>query len=410
MDLQHGLVETVDVERWGSERPLFILVLISSIVLWILFAVSIIGIIYAGMIGVFLFVSHVVFITHLRGSAVRLGPDQMTDLYERVGYLSQRVGLDKTPAAYVMQAGGALNALATKLFSTNFIVLYSDLLEACGDNTEARDMIIAHELGHLKAGHLRGLWFLLPGLIVPFLGSAYSQAREYTSDRYGFAACQDKKAALLGMAILAAGGELGPKVNLRSLAGQGNDLNSTWMTLGRWLSSHPPLADRIVAVAPELVSHGIPRYRGALGAAALILCLLVVPPFAAFGFGKQIMASVKQAKTQAQTAELSSQEENSPRMTPEEIDAATRQAWKDMDELSAVVEEYRVKTGEVPASSDALVTAWLLTKPESRPPLDPFDGYNYGYDANGSNHDYVIWSSGPSAESKEDDLVYRPSR
>ena len=141
MDLQDELVETVEVERWPTERPLFFLVLISSIVLWILFTISIIGIVYAGMLGVFFFVSHVVFITHLRGSAVRLGPEQMPELYDRVEYLSQRIGLAKTPAVYVMQAGGALNALATKLFSANFIVLFSDLLEACGENTEARDIL-----------------------------------------------------------------------------------------------------------------------------------------------------------------------------------------------------------------------------------------------------------------------------
>ena len=132
MDLQDKLVEMVDVERWPTERPLFILVLISSIVLWVLFTISIIGIVYAGMLGLFFFVSHVVFITHLRGSAVRLGPEQMPELYDRVEYLSQRIDLDKMPAVYVMQAGGALNALATKLFSANFIVLFSDYLYPVG--------------------------------------------------------------------------------------------------------------------------------------------------------------------------------------------------------------------------------------------------------------------------------------
>jgi hypothetical protein len=46
-----------------------------------------------------------------------------------------------------MQAGGNLNAFATRFRKANFVVLYSELLSACGDNTAARDMIIAHELG-----------------------------------------------------------------------------------------------------------------------------------------------------------------------------------------------------------------------------------------------------------------------
>jgi hypothetical protein len=42
------------------------------------------------------------------------------------------------------------------------IVLYSDSLEACGDDTAARDVIIAQELGHISAGHVRSHWFLMP--------------------------------------------------------------------------------------------------------------------------------------------------------------------------------------------------------------------------------------------------------
>ena len=80
---------------------------------------------------VFLFLSHVVMVAYIRGSAVRLGPNQLPDLYERVRILSARVGIEKEPEAYLMQAGGALNAFATKFMRSDMIVIYSDLLEAC---------------------------------------------------------------------------------------------------------------------------------------------------------------------------------------------------------------------------------------------------------------------------------------
>ena len=105
----------------------------------------------------------------------------------------------------MLQTGGALNALATKLFGSNLIVLYSDLVEACDENEAALDMIVAHELGHIKAGHLRFMWFLLPGMMVPFLGTAYSRAREFTCDRYGFSGAGGGDGALRGLAILSAG-------------------------------------------------------------------------------------------------------------------------------------------------------------------------------------------------------------
>ena len=234
-------------DRWPSERPLRVLVWLAAVGLWIALAVSLVGIAYAVFLGIFFFIAHIMFITHLRGNAVRLSPDQMPELYERVAALSGRIGLRKVPDAYVVQAGGALNALATKFLRSNFIVLYSDLLEACGDNTDARDFIIAHELGHLHAGHLRLRWLLLPGLFIPFLGTAYSRACEYTCDRYGFATSTDTERALDGLCILAAGGSHGPRVNRRSLVAQRSDLNTIWMKIGHWLSTHPPIAHRLAA-------------------------------------------------------------------------------------------------------------------------------------------------------------------
>lgn len=406
MDSNEIVNDAVNVQRWPTETPLFVLVLLSAIACWIVLALTIIGFVYAGMLGIFFFVSHVAFIAHLRGSAVRIGPDQMPELYERVQYLSRRVRLKAAPTAYVMQAGGTLNALATKFFSSNFVVLFSDLIEACGDNAEARDMIIAHELGHLKAGHLKGLWFLLPGMFIPFLGSAYCRAREYTCDRYGFAVCQDRRAALVGMSILAAGGVNGPKVNLGAFANQGNDLNTTWMTLGRWLSTHPPLADRIVAVDPSLAANKNSRLGGAIGAVALLGCLVVAPLVGSFVMMPKWINAIKEANADFADTEELPYPSAVHGLSPAQIAEATRQAWSDMEQLNTVIEKYRLQTGEVPENYDVVHAAWKIFRPDSEPPVDPFDGYGYGYEKIGSS--YVIWSEGPSVESDEDDLVFRP--
>src|SRR5262249_50813733 len=152
------------------------------------------------------------------------------------------------------QHDGALNAFAMRFLRAHMIVLFSDLLEACGENTAARDMIIGHELGHIRAGHLRGRWLLMPASFVPFLGSALSRAREYTCDRYGSAAAGDPDGALLGLTILSAGGRYGPLVTRAALVEQRRDLASAWMHLGEWLGSHPPLSRRLCALAPELAA------------------------------------------------------------------------------------------------------------------------------------------------------------
>lgn len=267
----------VRIDPWPTEGLLKFLVLAFSAMVWLGLTISIFGLLYVALFGVIFFVGHVIFISSIRGNGIRLGPDQLPDLYNAVDRLAKQMGFEKTPEAYLLQAGGILNALATKFFKAQMIVLYSDLIEACGDNAAARDMIIAHELGHLKEGHLRWHWFMLPGFMVPFLGSALSRAREYTSDRYGMAYCGNREGGLRGLAVLAAGSERGPKVNFQAMARQVEDLNTGWMTLGTWLSSHPSLSHRVIALENSLKPEGYTGQRGLLRALGIIGAVYVVP-------------------------------------------------------------------------------------------------------------------------------------
>jgi Zn-dependent protease with chaperone function len=277
--MTHSTVRSHDriaVARWPSERPLFLVALLVSLALWLVAIMSVVGLFYAVIFGVLFFVMHLAFVAHVRGSAVRLGPDQFPDLHAAIERIAQRMGLDPVPDAYLMQAGGALNAFATRFLRRHIVVLFSDLLEACGENTGARDMIIAHELGHVRAGHLRWHWVLLPANLIPFLSQALSRAREYTCDRYGLAGAGSTDQALLGLAILSAGAKHGPLVNRQAFVSQRSFLNSGWMTIGTWLATHPPLSQRMVALDPTLAGSTRLRSTGALRAAA-ILGLILLP-------------------------------------------------------------------------------------------------------------------------------------
>jgi Zn-dependent protease with chaperone function len=223
---------TITIEPWPGERPLFLLALLVSLALWLLATITVIGLVYGAIFGLFFFVMHLAFVAYVRGNAVRLGPDQFPEIHSTVVRLAGRIGLDPVPEAYLMQAGGSLNAFATRFLRTHMVVLFSDLLEACGDNTAARDMIIAHELGHVHRGHLKWHWVLLPAHLIPFLAQALSRAREYTCDRYGLAGAGSTEGALLGLAILSAGGTHGPLVNRRVFVAQRGALNTGWMTIG----------------------------------------------------------------------------------------------------------------------------------------------------------------------------------
>jgi Zn-dependent protease with chaperone function len=382
------------VRRWETEIPLLILVILVSIVMWIAVAVSMIGIFYAAFLSVFFLLAQVGFVAHLRGSAIKLGPQQMPELHARVVAIASRIGLAKVPDAYLMQAGGTLNAMATKLFRSNFIILYSDLVEACGDDAEAVDFIVGHELGHLKAGHLRFQWVIILGRLFPFIGSAYSRAREYTADRYGLAGINDPHAATRGLTVLAAGGGHARRVNLAAMMQQRHDMTSVWMTIGRWMSTHPPLVDRIAELDRSAGGERIVSTRAVLGAAGLIAVAFVLPIAGGGFFLRKFMAKIQQQ--QAAVAQTSSAAPERPKVIVADVPAAVARAQKEMRELADTADKYLALTGRYPEDSESLYAMWRLDHPRDPEPRDPFDATRYGYTSEDGK--YEIWSLGAFQE------------
>lgn len=79
------------------------------------------------------------------------------------------------------------------------------MVDALEDHPGALNFYIGHELGHIHRKHL--IWgpVLFPAAILPVIGAAYSRAREYTCDNYGFACCEDQRDAMIGLSVLSAG-------------------------------------------------------------------------------------------------------------------------------------------------------------------------------------------------------------
>jgi Zn-dependent protease with chaperone function len=441
----------VRVHRARGERRLFPVVLLVALAIWAVLAISVIGLVYALLIGLVLFVMHVVFVAHLRGSAVRLGPEQLPDLYERVGRLARRLGLERRPEAYVMHAGGTLNAMATRFRGAGMIVLYSELIEACGNNTDALDFMIAHELGHLRGGHLRWRWLLLPGLLVPFLGSAYTRGCEYTCDRYGVAVCKSRQRGLEGLLLVAAGPQQAPNLNRRTLARQIEDLDTVWMRIGEWLSTHPPLARRLASLEPALVPAARTASAATRGAVAAIALALLVPAVGGYAAWRYLGAGIVDlgrvepaapeptASARALPPRPASLPERSrpagpsatglpsarpptrasdgaPTVTAKQAPALARQssdpkraeAERDIKALADVVEKRRAGGQPLPVGSDGLYMAWAEVHPGQPEPRDPLNGRRYVFVARGT--DYLIVSLGRNVDDPADDVVYDSAR
>jgi Zn-dependent protease with chaperone function len=376
----------VRVERWPTELPLLVLVVMAAAGVWALLALSIFGIVYAAFIAVFLFLGHVGFIAYVRGSAVRVGPEQLPELDARVRELSARAGLPEPPAAYVMQAGGSLNAFATKLFRSRMIVLFSDLLDACGDDAAARDMIIGHELGHIRAGHLSWAWVIVPGLFVPFLGGAYMRARERTCDRYGAALCGDRDAAIHGLTILAAGGARAKRVNHAAFVRQLEDLDTGWMTLARWLAAYPPLAERVALVDPQRFATVMRTSgRGPARAIGLVAVAGLIPLAAGALFAIKMKPLFEQAFEQARL-EAERQQAQAPVVT-----LSADQVRQELERFSGAALAHLARHGALPADEAELYEAWRVENPGGEPPRD-LDGLYFGYHVGEAG--FVLWSVG----------------
>ena len=401
----------IPFRRIHGETALFVISLVLGIVLWlvILFLVAsslptgLFVLVYVLIVAVIYYGAQAAFTMHVRGNAARLGPDQFPELYERVTTLAGRMGIKRIPVAYLMQAGGALNALASRFLLSNMIVLYSDLMEACGDSDGARDMIIAHELGHVRAGHLRLRWLLLPSLVVPFLGLALSRAREYTCDRIGLSGAGDKEGALLGLSILAVGGKYGPHVSRQALVAQKRDLNTGWMTLGQWFSTHPPLAKRLAALDVSLDPEARSAAGGTLRALSIILGVLVILAGSIFLVARGPVFSLGRLlsfRGQSVTEDSSSAGPayRIPDTAGEDLAAA-------FAAIGAVLDKEASSGGSLPDDIDGLYTLWSQKKADEQMPIDPYDGQEIGYER--TDDGYKLWSSGPDgASGTDDDITY----
>jgi Zn-dependent protease with chaperone function len=408
--MTHSAVRTherIEIARWPSERPLFLLALLVSLVLWVIIIASLVGLFYAIIFGVLFFVMHLAFVAHVRGSAVRLGPDQFPDIHSAVVRIAQRMELDPVPDAYLMQAGGALNAFATRFLRRHLVVLYSDLLEACGESTGARDMIIAHELGHVRAGHLKWHWVLLPANFIPFLSQALSRAREYTCDRYGLAGAGSTDQALLGLAILSAGAKHGPLVNRKAFVAQRSFLKSGWMTIGTWLSTHPPLSQRMLALDPTLAGSTRLGFSGALLAAAIFAVILLPVGVAGWMGASKFSRFMEEATRKVgQKAGADTGPQAQPPRTAAEAQRDSAEAARGLAALGAFVDVERRGDLGLPANGSELRARWILKHDGEPIPRDPFDGGYYGYGKTGAL--FVLWSSGADGESDtKDDIVWR---
>jgi len=230
-----------------DEKVLFVVSITVSILVYALLVISVIGILYIAIFAAVGLVMHGLFIGYLRGNGVRVSEKQFPEVYQAARRLASQMDLNPMPQIYVLQAGGLLNAFATKFLGRNFVIVYSDILELAYEKGEsALDFVLAHELAHLKRKHLTWRLVLYPSAMIPFLSTAYSRACEYTCDRFG--AYYAPEGAVPGILVLAAGKKLYQNVDPKEFTKQASDETGFWVWLSEVFSTHPHLPKRLKAI------------------------------------------------------------------------------------------------------------------------------------------------------------------
>jgi Zn-dependent protease with chaperone function/Tfp pilus assembly major pilin PilA len=238
---------------YKHETPLFVISLVISLLVWLLLILGTLGIalIYVLFFFIFYLFAHSAVIAHIRGTAVRITPEQFPDLYQRVERCCQKITMEPIPEAYLMHGNGVFNAFATRFLGRDFIVLYSDIVDALDAHPDAVDFYIGHELGHLHRKHLQWRWVLWPAAILPLIGAGYSRAREYTCDLYGLACCENSESAVRGLSALAAGQKRWQSIDSRQYLEQVKETDGFWMSFHELIADYPWLVKRVARVSAK---------------------------------------------------------------------------------------------------------------------------------------------------------------
>jgi len=201
---------------------------------------------YVVLILLYVFFAKGLMIGRVRGNGVRLSERQFPEIYAIYRRQLASMGIRNEPALYCVQSNGILNAFAARVAFRNYVVMYSEILQAAYEEGEdAVSFVLAHELGHIKRNHPLKNLFIYPSFVLLPLRQAYSRACEFTCDRIGMS---QSPRGVQGLLVLAAGRHLSRRINCADYVERASQEKGFWVWFSQFLSSHPNLPRRVSRV------------------------------------------------------------------------------------------------------------------------------------------------------------------
>ncbi len=228
-----------------KEKTYFNILRVLAILLWVAIAATFIGIPYALLIGLVLWMVNGLLVAHLRSEGVQVSAEQFPELYQTFRDVLTTFNPKNEPELYVIQSNGVLNAFATRHSGRDFVVIFSSILDDYGYDSPEIRFLIGHELGHISAKHLLKRMLLAPAMILPWLPPAYSRACEASCDRYGALAAGDIDGAINAMMTLSAGKMPASKMSPAGFAQQHYQHRDFFVSWHELNSFYPTLSQRV---------------------------------------------------------------------------------------------------------------------------------------------------------------------
>lgn len=217
---------------------------------------AVVLVLYVAIVWFVSYVARALMRAYMIGHYVMVSEKQFPHLNQMVEEAARKVGLKKAPHAFVYNSSGVMNAMALTLVGrARYIWLTSALIDA--DNDEQVRFVIGHEIGHHVSGHLDepGTFIKLPAYIIPFLGSAYSRARELTCDRIGTFVCGNLGTAQSALQMLASGSaKLNAEMNVEAFREQERMVPGIAGWFLNIVSFYPRLTKRVDALGTWMES------------------------------------------------------------------------------------------------------------------------------------------------------------
>lgn len=189
-----------------------------------------------------------------RSKAIKITENNFPEVYYNISEYSNKLGLKKTPEAFLIQQNGVMNAFSAFIIRKQYIEIDSDLFEIAYrefNDLESINFIIAHELAHIKYKHSTFFYnfFILFATVIPIIGTTASRAREYSCDRLAQKLSQNN--GVEAIFSLFAGKHLYKKINVYDYINNSNDIRGFFVWCNNLISSHPILPKRIRALMME---------------------------------------------------------------------------------------------------------------------------------------------------------------